>query len=125
MKQHRVALVIVAVSAVLVVLDGWAFSAAVHIAFWHGVYCIWMTAITVGGDVAPARWGYACLAFAPFPLLAAAFSLFTSALAGISISDSEERIKKSISARITSAENGIKAHVEARLRHHLGDGGDV
>lgn len=80
-RHHRIALWIISASAVLILLDGAAFSAATRIPLWHGIYCIWMTAITVGGDVAPARWGYACLAFAPFPLLAAAFSLFTSALA--------------------------------------------
>lgn len=110
--SHRlISLLIIIVSAVLVAADGLLFAAAEHIPAWHGVYCIWMTAITVGGDVGPTGWGYACLAFAPVPLLAVAFSLLTSGLAEL---------------HIRRAKREIMTHVESRLRHHLGnppDGG--
>jgi hypothetical protein len=98
--HHRIAWVVVAASLVLTLLDGLAYAVAVHIAFWHGVYCIWMTAVTVGGDVQPQRWGYACLAFAPFPLLAAAFSLFTSALANVHIRRVEKVITEQVIAQV-------------------------
>jgi hypothetical protein len=97
MSHHRIALWITATSGLLVMVDGWAFSVRERIPLWHGIYCIWMTAITVGGDITPTGWGYACLAFAPFPLLAAAISLFTSALASIHIRGAEARIKAHVS----------------------------
>jgi hypothetical protein len=92
MSHHKIAWWIVAAAAIMILIDGWLFSLAEHIPLWHGIYCIWMTSITVGGDVNPVGWGHACLAFAPFPFLAAAFSLFTSALANIHIKRIERKI---------------------------------
>jgi hypothetical protein len=102
-SHHKLAWIVVGASGLLVLVDGWLFAIATHIALWHGIYCIWMTGITVGGDVNPKRWGYACLAFAPFPLLATAFSLFTSALANIHVRRAEKTM--------TDAADEIKEHV--------------
>jgi hypothetical protein len=96
MSHHRIALYVIAAALILTIADGLAFAAAEHIPAWHGIYCIWMTEVTVGGDVQPASWGYACLAFAPFPLLAAAFSLFTSALAAVHVHAAKREILKGI-----------------------------
>jgi hypothetical protein len=120
-SHHKIAWIVVAASAVLVVVDGWAFSVATHIALWHGIYCIWMTGITVGGDVAPVRWGYACLAFAPFPLLATAFSLFTSALANIHV----RRAEKTINDAASEIKGHVTACVPAGLNPDLAPGVDV
>jgi hypothetical protein len=91
-SHHRIALIVVLVALVLVAADGLAFAGVEHITPWHGIYCVWMTAITVGGDVAPTGPGYLCLALAPFPLVAAAFSLFTSALSAVHIRGIHERL---------------------------------
>lgn len=93
LSHHRIGWLIVAASAAMTLADGLAFSVIQHIPLWHGIYCIWMTAITVGGDVTPVHQGYLCLALAPVPLLAAAFSLFTSALANIHIRRAEKAVK--------------------------------
>lgn len=105
MSHLRIAVAITLLCALLIVLDGWLFSRAEHIALWHGIYCIWMTATTVGGDVLPTRYGYACLAFAPFPLLAALFSLITGAVADIHIRRAETSIKQHVTDQVTGTPN--------------------
>jgi hypothetical protein len=103
-----IALITIAAALVLAVALGFAYAAAEHIPAWHGVYCTWMTAVTVGGDVNPVNGtGYIILAIdgvLVIPLVAATFSLLTSALSG---------------THIAAAEKRIKDHTEARLRHHL------
>jgi hypothetical protein len=108
-SHHRLGWIVVVASLVVVFVDGLLFAAAEHISDWHGVYCIWMTGITVGGDVAPTGWGYACLALSPVPLLGAAFGLFTSALSAVNTR-----------REVGNAKGEIMDHVESRLKHHLG-----
>lgn len=106
MSHHKLAWALVGVTSVLIAADGLLFSFAEKIPLWHGVFCIWMTALTVGGDVTPSNgWGYFSIAFAPCPVVAAILTLFTSALAAVHVRDSEGRVTK---------------YVEQRLRHHLG-----
>ena len=118
MSHHRIAVLVVAVALVLVAADGLAFAGVEHITPWHGVYCVWMTAITVGGDVAPTGAGYLCLALAPFPLVAAAFSLFTSALGSVhvrrEVGAAEQRLTKEADGRHLL----MQRHVERLLNGH-------
>jgi hypothetical protein len=105
MSHHRMAAVVTTISILMIVVDGAVFARATNITTMHGIYCIWMTALTVGGDVAPRdAASYLALAFAPVPLLGAVLGLFTSALANVNIEKAEQRIKE---------------HTEARIRHHL------
>ena len=110
MSHHRAAMLTIAAAAVLDAACGLAFAAAEHIPAWHGLYCALANGVTVGGDIAPSTpAGYAVTAvecLLVVPLFGATFSLFTSGLTG---------------SRITASEKRVKAHVEARLRHHLGD----
>lgn len=94
--HHKIGWLVVAAAAAMTCLDGLWFSIIQHIPLWHGIYCIWMTAITVGGDVQPVHQGYLALALAPVPLLAAALSYFTSALANIHIRRSQKAITEHV-----------------------------
>lgn len=98
MAHHRVGGLLIASGTFSGLVDAWLFAIVQHIPFWHGLYCIWMTAITVGGDVNPRGLGYLCLALAPAPLVAIALGFFTSALAAVNVKDSEKRIMKHVTA---------------------------
>jgi hypothetical protein len=78
--------------------------------WWHGCFCALANAVTVGGDVPPVNAaGYVVTALEcalVVPLVAAAFSLLTSGLTAVHVAASEKR---------------VKAHVEMRLREHLGE----
>ena len=111
--HHRRALLIVAVALVADAVCGWLYGVHEHIGVARGLYNALANAVTLGGDAAPVNgWGYAvntveCLTV--IPLFAATLSLFTSGLTSTHVRASERR---------------VKAHLEARLLHHLG-GGDV
>lgn len=93
MAHHRLAWTLVGVTAALIAADGLLFAFAEKIPLWHGIFCIWMTSITVGGDVLPTNgWGYFSLAFAPCPIVAAALTLFTSALTSIHVRNSQQEM---------------------------------
>lgn len=88
---------------------GLVFALTEHLAVVTGLYWAITTATTVGyGDVTPNSWlGHfiaVIVMLTVIPLFAAAFSLMTSGLTSLQVSDSEER---------------LKAHFEDRLRHHL------
>jgi voltage-gated potassium channel len=114
--HHRRAFTVIAVAAVLDAGLGLAFAAADHVSPGDGLYWAVTTATTVGyGDVVP-RGGTAHLIaigvmLTVIPLFGAAFSLFTSGLAS-----------QDIHSRLAAAEQRIKDHTEARLRHHLKGG---
>jgi len=100
--HHKIAIASAFGAGGLVSLDAWGFAAAEHIAWWHALYCVWMTAITVGGDVPPTNgWGYTCLALAPVWLVGAIFGFFTSGLAA---------------SHVNAAAADIKTHAEALHR---------
>ena len=108
--RHRAALVTIGAAAALDALAGTAFAATEHLPWTAGMYWAVATATTVGyGDITPKTpTGHLIAVVAmltTIPLFAAAFSLFTSGLAAGHVARAEER---------------IKAHIEARLKHHLG-----
>jgi voltage-gated potassium channel Kch len=109
--KHRGAAITVVTAAGLDLLGGLAFAQVEHIPADTGLYWSVTTATTVGyGDVSPkTTLGHLIAVFVMLtviPLFAATFSLFTSGLTAGHIHDAEAR---------------IKAHVEERLKHHLGD----
>ncbi len=113
MSQRKAAFITIAVAVVVALLLGVVYAGVEHVPVWQGIYCTWMTALTVGGDVSPTGGaGHLVLAFAAtlvIPLLAATFSLFTSlttnALTRLHIVDAERR---------------LKLNLENRLEHHFG-----
>ena len=114
MSRHRTALLVIAAALTLDALLGYAYSAAMHIPVWLGLYNSLANAVTLGGDVAPVGvWAHvvnALEAFTVIPLFAAALSLIT---AGIT--------SENVASHVQGAEARIKAHLEERLRHHLSD----
>jgi voltage-gated potassium channel len=113
-SQHRRALAVILAASVLDAGLGLAFAAASHVSAWDGLYWATTTATTVGyGDITPHGWLAHLVAIGVMitviPLVAAAFSLLTSGLT---------------SAHVAASEDRMKAHFEARLRHHLGGGAD-
>jgi len=113
-RHHRLALTTVAVALAADAGLGLGFAAADHVGTWDGLYFSLTTGTTVGyGDITPHGWAAHVLAvvmmLVAIPLFGASFSLFTSGLT---------------SGHVAASEDRLKAHVEARLRHHLG-GSDV
>lgn len=104
MSHRAIALATIAAALLLAVTDGIAFAAAEHIAVWHGIYCSWMTAITVGGDVSPTNvTGYLVLGLDGtliVPLVAATFSLMTSSLTSSRVGHQLDRHHRKILAAI-------------------------
>jgi voltage-gated potassium channel len=112
-RHHRAAVATVAAAVVLDTGLGVAFAAADHISAADGLYWATTTATTVGyGDITPHGWAAHVIAvgvmLTVIPLFAATFSLLTSGLAG-----------GDLHTGLTAAEQRIKDHTEARLRHHL------
>jgi voltage-gated potassium channel len=115
-SRHRRALAVLGAAAALDALLGLAFAAADRISVPDGLYFATTTATTVGyGDITPHGWGPHLIAvlmmLTVIPLFASAFSLLTSGLTAGHVAASEKR---------------VKAHIEKRLREHLGrpdDGG--
>jgi voltage-gated potassium channel len=110
--RHRGAVITVAAAAGLDLAGGVAFALTEHIPLSTGLYWSVTTATTVGyGDVTPhtplGRLIAVLVMLTVIPLFAATFSLFTSGLTA---------------GHVHAAEGRIKAHVESRLKHHLGDG---
>jgi hypothetical protein len=112
-RHSRLALTTIAAAILLDVILGWLYSACEHLPALHGMYCGLSNGVTVGCDVTPVNAsGYVLNAIEcllAVPLWTAAFSLLTSALT---------------SGHVAASEKRIKAHVEARLRHHIGGGDD-
>lgn len=113
-RHHRLALATIGAAGVLACGLGAWFGEADRIGIWRGLYFGVVTATTTGyGDIVPRGWLPHVLAVGlmvtAIPLWSASFSLFTAALAG---------------SHVAAAERRVKAHMEARLRHHLG-GADV
>jgi voltage-gated potassium channel len=109
-RHHRLALTTIGAAALLDVAGGLAFAAAEHISAGLGLYWAVATATTVGyGDIIPnsdpGRAIATMVMLTVIPLWSAAFSLFTSALT---------------SGNVTASEARMKAHIEDRLKHHLG-----
>jgi hypothetical protein len=119
-SHFRLAIIFGVIALVLTVLDGLWYAFCESIAWWHGIYCIWMTDITVGGDVSPTHWGHLCLALAPVILAGAVIGFFTSALSELNVKKAEDRIKDHTERHIVDAETRIKDHTERRIKHHLG-----
>jgi hypothetical protein len=112
-RHHSAALGTVTAAVVLDAALGVWFGAADHIGIPDGLFFATTTATTVGyGDLTAHGWLPHLLAvtmmLTVIPLFAATFSLFTSGLAS-----------ESVHARLAAAEQRIKDHTEARLRHHL------
>lgn len=111
--SHRAAVVTIAAAAVLDTGLGSLFAATEHLSEAQGLYWAVATATTVGyGDVVPKTPTGHLIAvlvmLTVVPLFGASFSLFTSGLTA---------------AHVRSSERRIKAHVEDRLRTHLGKKG--
>lgn len=113
MSHYRVAVVVILIAAGVDLVCAAAFSAVEHTGFWLSVYWAVTTATTVGfGDITPRTSAGHIIAIltmlTTIPLFAATFSLMTSGLTG---------------AHVRRAEKRIKAHMEDRLRHHVGTRG--
>jgi Ion channel len=112
-SHHVAALATIATAVALDAGLGIWFGEADHVGTADGLYFAVVTGTTTGyGDVLPHGWLPHILAcvimIMVIPLVTATFSLFTSGLAS-----------ESVHARIAAAEQRIKDHTEARLRHHL------
>lgn len=112
MTHRRRALAIIIAAVVLDVALGVAFAAAERVSVADGLYWATTTATTVGyGDITPHGWLPHLVAIGVMitviPLFASAFSLLTSGLTSTHVAASEKR---------------MKAHLERRLREHLGKG---
>ena len=104
----RRGVILIAVAAVVIALDGWLLAVTWHLPFGTGLYCSAGTASTVG--CSPSLSGAAQVAatvaiLTSVPLLAAVFAMLTGLHLRRHVAESETR---------------IKAHLEERLRHHLG-----
>jgi len=112
-KQHRVALYTIAITAVLDVILGLAYSAYEKIPIWHGLYCAEMTAVTVGCDVSPINHaGYIIMALIGVlivPLVGASFSLFTSGITAVHIHASKREIKAHLDMHMKRYHDALKA----------------
>jgi voltage-gated potassium channel len=112
--HHRAALLTIAAALLLAAAGGLAFASVEHISCGLGLYWAVATATTVGyGDVAPRTGAGHVIAvlvmLSAIPLWSASFSFFASGL---------------VSLHVRSSERRMKAHLEDRLRHHLGGGGN-
>lgn len=109
---HRAAVVTIVAAGVTDVVCGLVYAGAEHISAGHALYCAVGNAVTEGACTAPVtaagHWVNLLEFLLVVPLFAAAFSLFTSGLTG---------------AHVRRAEKRIKAHVEERLKHHVGTRG--
>lgn len=112
-KQHRVALYTILVTAVLDVILGLEYSAYEKIPIWHGLYCAEMTAVTVGCDISPINHaGYIIMALIGVlivPLVGASFSLFTSGITAIHIHASKREIKAHLDMHMKRYHDALKA----------------
>lgn len=112
-SQHKAALCTLAACSFLTVVWGLLFAAAEHQPLTTGLYWSVITASTVGyGDVTPrtpdGRLIAVLAAVTAIPLYSASVGLFIGGVAAQVMHD---------------VRDDIKAHVEERLKHHLGDGG--
>jgi hypothetical protein len=107
--HHRRALAVVLLALAADAVCGWLYGSYEHIGRLHGLYCGLANGVTVGCDVGPQHQaGYVVDAIEcalVVPLFAAAISLFTSGLT---------------SGHVAASEGRMKAHLEERLREHLG-----
>jgi voltage-gated potassium channel len=111
-SHHRRALLVIGWAVLLDIVLGLLFALAQGISYWDGLYWSVTTATTVGyGDIVPRGWLAHLVAIVVMltviPLFASAFSLLTSGLTAVHVDASEHR---------------MKAHLEQRLREHLGSG---
>lgn len=113
-RHHRLALTTIAAALALDAVCGVLFAAADHVSVPDGLFFAVTTGTTVGyGDITAHGWAAHLLTVVMMllvvPLFGASFSLFTSGLT---------------SGRVAASEDRVKAHVEARLKHHLQGGVD-
>jgi len=101
MSHHRIGLLVLAAALLLDAIFGWLFAVAEHLPLWHGLYIEFANAVTVGGDVNPARHAGYLINTAVFavvdPLFAIAIGLFTSGLLAVHIRRAEARIHRHLS----------------------------
>ena len=109
MTHRQIAVLTIAAALVLAAALGLAFAKAERIPPAHGLFCGLANAVTDGCDIAPRTTAAYIITALEYclcvPLFGASFSLFTSGLASLHTARSERR---------------IMAHIEDRLRHHLG-----
>lgn len=110
MRHHKTALLTIAIATWLDFIAAMLFVIVEHVTILNGIYWAVTTATTVGyGDVTPHTFlGHLLAIFVMLtivPLFAAAYSIFTSGLTATHVQRSEKR---------------IKAHIEDRLKEHLG-----
>lgn len=113
MIHRRRALAVILAAVILDAALGLAFAVTDHVSAADGLYWATTTATTVGyGDITPHGWLPHLIAISVMitviPLFASAFSLLTSGLTSVHVAASEKR---------------VKAHLEQRLREHLGGEG--
>jgi hypothetical protein len=117
-RHHRVALLVIASALVLDAGLGIAYSAAMHIGVWDGLYNALANAVTLGGDVTPVGvWAHIvnageCLSVVP--LFGASFSLFTSGLTATHVDKAEGRIKRHLEERLAEHHKGLAVMPPAR-----------
>lgn len=110
MKHHRIALYTITSAALLDTLASVWYASVMRFPITSGL-CYALGVATTSGSSIPAGTSprahlvTALIQVTVLPLFGATFSLATSALSGLLVTLSERR---------------IKAHVEQRLRHHLG-----
>jgi phosphate/sulfate permease len=102
------AAILIAAAVAVVAADGWLLAATWHLPYGTGAYCAAGTATTVGCDTSlstTAQIAAVVAMLTSIPVLAALFAMLTGLHIRGHIRDSEDR---------------MKAHFEARLKHHLG-----
>jgi hypothetical protein len=98
-RHNRLALYTIGAAVVIDAVLGALYSEFTPgLPLWHGLYCALANAVTDGGDVTPVNdAGYAiqaCEYVTVVPLVAAAFSLFTSALSSVHIRPLHHRLDR-------------------------------